>query len=130
VDQEMPGISLSSIYEMQPLQVDKLPTYSRERVEGNIQADDLDDARSIVGELQRTADECAARPAPKPTTPRPTLPKPTTPKPTAPKPPARTTPVARPSTQASTPPVVAATSPSSSVSPPANPDPADCDGIR
>jgi PPM family protein phosphatase len=130
VDQEMPGISLSSIYEMQPLQVDKLPTYSRERVEGNIQADDLDDARSIVGELQRTADECAARPAPKPTTPRPTLPKPTTPKPTAPKPPARTSPVARPSTQASTPPVVAATSPSSSVSPPANPDPADCDGIR
>ncbi|MEU0095952.1 protein phosphatase 2C domain-containing protein [Kribbella sp. NPDC006257] len=112
VDQEFPGLTLSRVYEKQSLQVDKLPTYSRQQVEGTIQADDLAGARTIVTELQRTADECAAKATPKPTT------KPTTspsgkPAPTPPK----TTPVAKsPSTTPSTP------------SNGANPD--DCDGVR
>src|SRR4051812_14459129 len=67
VDAGIPGVTLSNVYEQQRLQVDKLPTYSREQVEGSIQADSLSDARTIVGKLQQTADACAAKPPPKPT---------------------------------------------------------------
>jgi PPM family protein phosphatase len=106
VEADLPGVTLSKVYERQTLQVDKLPTYSREQVEGNIQADDLAGARTIVSELQHTADECA-KPKPTPT------PKPSTP----PKPPATTPVTTRPSTTAST-------TPSTPV------DPDDCDGVR
>lgn len=118
VDEVVPGLNLSSIYEKQPLQVDKLPTYSREQVEGTIQADDLDAARKIVSELKRTADECAAT-TPKPTTtPKPSVP-PVTGKPvTTPTKPPATTPA---STAPTTP---GATSSNGTV----NPD--DCDGVR
>ena len=112
VDQQLPGLTLSTMYEQQTLQVDKLPTYSREQVEGNIQADDLNSARQIVSELQRTAAECAAKPTPKPT-PKPSTPPPSS-KPPVSKPPASTAP---PSTPASTP-----TN--------GTPSPDDCDGVR
>ncbi|TCC56912.1 serine/threonine-protein phosphatase [Kribbella pittospori] len=120
VEADLPGLTLSKVYERQTLQVDKLPTYSREQVEANIQADNLDGARSIVGELQHTADECAkakAKPTPSPT-PRPSTPPPPTGKPvsTPPKPPA-TVPVTSPST-----------TPSTTPSTPVDPD--DCDGVR
>ncbi len=117
VDQAIPGLNLSSLYEKQSLQVDKLPTYSREQVEGTIQADDLAAARQIVGELQRAAEECEA--APKPTTP----PKPSTPPATGapvstpPKPP-----VTVPGSPPVSPPV--ATSSNGAV----NPD--GCDGVK
>lgn len=114
VDQQFPGLNLSTMFEKQQLQVDKLPTFSREQVEGNIQADDLNAARQIVSELQRTADECAAKQTPKPS------PKPSTP-PTS-KPPVSKPPVSTPpSTPTSTP-----------VSPSGNgtPNPDDCDGVR
>ena len=117
VDEVVPGLNLSSIYEKQTLLVDKLPTYSREQVEGTIQADDLAAARQIVTELKRTADECAARPTPKPTPKPSTTVKPTTPVSTPPKPPA-TTPVSTPAS----PPV---STPSNGT---VNPD--DCDGVR
>ncbi|MFD3404657.1 PP2C family protein-serine/threonine phosphatase [Kribbella sp. NPDC058693] len=117
VEADLPGLNLSKVYERQSLQVDKLPTYSREQVEGNIQADNLAGARSIVAELQQTAAECAAKTKPTPTP----TPKPSTPpvsKPPVSKPPV-TTPVVHPS---STPP-----SPSSTATP-GSPD--DCDGVR
>ena len=122
VDQQIPGLTLSSMYEKQTLQVDKLPTYSREQVEGTIQADDLTAARSIVSELQRTAEECAAKQTPKPTT---------TPKPSTP--PASGKPVTTPPKPPVT--VPASTAPSSTPStPPSTPDgsvnPDDCDGVR
>lgn len=112
VEADLPGLTLSKVYERQALQVDKLPTYSREQVEGNIQADNLAGARTIVGELQRTADECATKAKPTPT-PKPSTPPVSTP----PKPPA-TTPVTHPVTSAPT------TTPSTPV------DPDDCDGVR
>ncbi|MEV8377402.1 protein phosphatase 2C domain-containing protein [Kribbella sp. NPDC056861] len=113
VDQVLPGVNLSSLYEKQALQVDKLPTYNREQVEGTIQADDLAAARQIISELERAAAECAAQPNTKPTA----TPKPSTPVSTPPKPPA-TTPVSTP-----------ATTPSSTPSNGAvNPD--DCDGVK
>ncbi|HET6294969.1 MAG TPA: protein phosphatase 2C domain-containing protein [Kribbella sp.] len=112
VDEQIPGLNLSNIYEVQSLQVDKLPTYSREQVEGTIQADDLTAARGIITELQRTADECAAKQTPKPTPPKPSTPRPSTPA-TSAKPPA------------STPPSTPASTPSNGSD---NPD--DCDGVR
>jgi serine/threonine protein phosphatase PrpC len=119
VDEDIPGLTLSSIYEVQQLQVDKLPTYSREQVEGTIQADDLGDARMIVGELQRTADECATRPTPTPTPPRPSTTRPSTPRPSS-----TTAPISKPPSK----PPVTVTTPLST--PPADPNPADCDGVR
>ncbi|GAA1563944.1 Stp1/IreP family PP2C-type Ser/Thr phosphatase [Kribbella sancticallisti] len=111
VDQQFPGVDLSSMYEKQTLEVDKLPTYSREQVEGTIQADDLAAARQIVTELQRAADECAAKPTPKPSTPPATVKPPVS---TPPKPPVTTTPATTPTG-----------TPSNGA---VNPD--DCDGVR
>lgn len=109
VDEDIPGLSLSKMYERQSLEVDNLPTYSRQQVESNIQADNLSGARTIVAELKRTADACA-KATPKPTTP-PATGAPVT---TAPKPPTSTPPSA---------------SPSGTPTPGAvNPD--DCDGVR
>ncbi|TDW18227.1 protein phosphatase 2C domain-containing protein [Kribbella kalugense] len=121
VEADLPGLDLSKVYERQSLQVDKLPTYSREQVEGNIQADNLAGARSIVAELKQTAAQCAAKIKPTPTpTPKPSTPKPSTPvsKPPVSKPPV-TTPTVHPST---TP-----TSPGGTTTP-GSPD--DCDGVR
>jgi len=120
VDDEIPGLTLSSMFEKQTLQVDKLPTYSREQVEGNIQADDLAAAREIVSELQRTAEECAAKAAKQ--TPKPT-PAPTTPTASG-KPPVSTPPKTPITTPASPP----ATTPSSTPDGTVSPD--DCDGVR
>ncbi|GAA0574554.1 serine/threonine-protein phosphatase [Kribbella sandramycini] len=111
VDADIPGITLTKVFELQPqLQVDKLPAYNRQQVEGNIQADDLAGARAIVSELQRTADECAKKTNP---------PVKTTPPPSKP-------PV---STPVSTPPA-SKTPPPSSPPPGGQTDPDDCDGVR
>ena len=118
VEADLPGLSLSKVYERQSLQVDKLPTYSREQVEGNIQADNLAGARSIVATLQQTAAQCAAKAKPTPTpTPKPTV-KPSTTVPAS-KPPVTTAP--KPST-------APATTPTTTPSTPVDPD--DCDGVR
>ncbi|MGC4936777.1 PP2C family protein-serine/threonine phosphatase [Kribbella sp. DT2] len=114
VDEQIPGLTLTRVYEQKTLQVDKLPTYNREQVEGNIQADDLDAAQTIVNELQRAADECAAQQKPPPPTPRPTTP------PASGKPPVSTPPKPPASTPASTP-----TTPGNGAA-----DPDDCDGVR
>ncbi len=95
IDEVIPGIKLSDVYEVQTLQVDQLPRFRREQVEATISATNLQDARAIVAELRRLADECAKQATPTPT-PKPT-PKPSTPKPTTTaKPTTRTTP--RPTT--------------------------------
>ncbi len=114
VEGDIPGLTLSSVYEKQTLQVDKLPTYSREQVENNIQADDLPGARTVVSELERTAAECAAQAKP---TPSPT-PKPST---TVPAPPT----TAKPPTTVKPPTTAPSTSPTTGT---VNPD--DCDGVR
>jgi protein phosphatase len=126
VEADLPGLDLSTVYERQSLQVDKLPTYSREQVEGNIQADNLAGARSIVAELQRTAAQCAAKVKPTPTpTPKPSTPvsKPPVSKPPVSKPPVSKPPVTTPVVHPSTTP----TSPGGTTTP-GSPD--DCDGVR
>ncbi|TCC40425.1 PP2C family protein-serine/threonine phosphatase [Kribbella speibonae] len=119
IEADLPGLSLSKVYERQTLQVDKLPTYSREQVESNIQADDLAGARSIVAELQHTAAECAAKPTP---TPKPSTPAPSTP---VSKPPV-STPVSKPPASSAPP----STAPTGTASPSTPVDPDDCDGVR
>lgn len=99
VDEDIPGINLSHVYETQSVQVEALPRFRQDALNQNIQADDLTDARNIVKELQTIAAECAkanATPTPKPTpTPPVTSGKPTTPttvKPSTPTPTPTTTP--------------------------------------
>src|SRR5262245_10566067 len=107
IDESIPGINLSGVYEVQPLNVEDLPTYRREQVEQTISASNLQDARNIVTELRQLAAECARRhptptqtPTQAPTQTRTTPSRPaTTAKPTTPaRPPSQ-----RPSTPATTP---------------------------
>ncbi|MET7278653.1 protein phosphatase 2C domain-containing protein [Kribbella sp. NPDC005582] len=112
VDADIPGLNLTKVFEKQQLQVDKLPTYNRQQVEGNIEADDLAGARVIVSELQRTAEECAKKLTPPTPTPKPST--------TPPKPPASKAPTTAPSS----------TAPSSTASTPNGVNPDDCDGVK
>ena len=73
----LPGIPLSTLYEVQPLTVAELPPYYQEKVRGAIDVSSLGAARDTVDELREAAARCAAT-APKPT-PRPT----TTPQPSS-----------------------------------------------
>ena len=66
LSQGVGGLSLSHVYEAQDLTLDELPPFSRERVERSIPAAGLDDARQIVGRLQREAERCAALQQPTP----------------------------------------------------------------
>jgi serine/threonine protein phosphatase PrpC len=73
----VPALSLSRVYEVQPLAVSALPPYYATRVRDNIEVPDLDSARATVAELAAAAERCAAEPTAKPTpaptpTPRPT----------------------------------------------------------
>ncbi|HEX8488021.1 MAG TPA: protein phosphatase 2C domain-containing protein [Propionibacteriaceae bacterium] len=66
----IPGLSLSRVYEVQPLAVSALPPYYQERVRSNIDVLSLSAARETVGELSEAATRCAivsrARPTPTP----------------------------------------------------------------
>jgi PPM family protein phosphatase len=77
--QQVVGISLSDVYEVQDVPLQDLPVFERQRVRENITARDLDDARKIVTRLDQQAETCrqarAAAPTPRPTptaTPAPT----------------------------------------------------------
>ncbi|ADB29192.1 protein serine/threonine phosphatase [Kribbella flavida DSM 17836] len=117
VDEQVPGLTLSRVHEQKTLEVDKLPTYNREQVEGTIQADDLAAAREIVEELQRAADACAGQQAKTTPSPRPGTPAPSTP-------PASGKPVV------SKPPVSVPVAPPSSTPTNGAVGPDDCDGVR
>jgi PPM family protein phosphatase len=66
----VPGLPLSSVYEVQPLLLNSLPVYYQNMITSGIEVDSLDAARRTVAELTETARRCA-RPTPSPT-PRPT----------------------------------------------------------
>ncbi len=110
--ENLPGIQLSTVYEIQPLQLSTLPPYYRDMIAAGIEVESLDAARQTVAQLTDTARRCAAKtPTPRPpTTPdRPVPPSvpPTTPTsprspqvgptvPASPRPPATATPPVRP----------------------------------
>lgn len=67
LSQSIPGLSLSTVYEVQPLSVSVLPPYYQERVRANIDVSSLESARQTVAELTETAQRCAQpRPSVKP----------------------------------------------------------------
>lgn len=67
IPDSVPGISLSEVYEIQPLAVSALPPYYQDRVRASIAVSDLDSARRTVQELTDAAVRCAGQPSAQPT---------------------------------------------------------------
>ena len=68
--ENLPGVQLSSVYEIQPLQLSALPQYYRDLIAGGIEVESLDAARQTVAQLTETARRCTpTTPTPRPTTP-------------------------------------------------------------
>ena len=63
VQMELPGVELSRPYEVDDLKLDELPPFNQKQVEDGIVADDLQDARRIVENLNEQADEPADEPS-------------------------------------------------------------------
>jgi PPM family protein phosphatase len=72
LSQNLPGLSLSRVYEVQQLAVSALPPFYQEQVKAKIDVPSLDSARATVAELSAAAERCApqpttsARPSPTP----------------------------------------------------------------
>jgi PPM family protein phosphatase len=60
----LPGLSLSRVYEVQQLTVSELPPFYQEQVKAKIEVPSLDSARATVAELVVAAERCAPRPTP------------------------------------------------------------------
>ena len=67
ISESVPGIPLSSVYEVEPIAVSALPPYYQERVRATIDATSLDGARATVQELAAAAERCAQQKPTKPT---------------------------------------------------------------
>jgi protein phosphatase len=52
LSQQVPGLDLSDVVEVDPLLVSSLPEYHRRRISETIPADDLPDAKRIVDQLE------------------------------------------------------------------------------
>jgi protein phosphatase len=72
VQADLPGVNLHHVYEMQNLTLDELPTYERSQVIEGLSAENLDDARAIVGRLQSFAQACSDQTASSSSTTQPT----------------------------------------------------------
>jgi protein phosphatase len=66
VQVDLPGIDLSSPYEVDDLKVEELPPFNQQQVEDGIVADDLDDAQRIVENLVEQAAAPADEPSDEP----------------------------------------------------------------
>jgi protein phosphatase len=64
VQMDIPGLDLSSTYEVDDLKVEELPPFNQQQVEDGIVADDLADARRIVDSLTDEAANAAAKDTP------------------------------------------------------------------
>jgi serine/threonine protein phosphatase PrpC len=58
----LPGLSLSRVYEVQQLTVSQLPPFYQDQVKANIDVPSLDSARATVAELNAAAERCAPKP--------------------------------------------------------------------
>jgi PPM family protein phosphatase len=67
LSQNVPGLSLSRVYEVQQLAVSELPPFYQEQVKARIDVPSLDSARATVAELSAAAERCAPRPTTQPT---------------------------------------------------------------
>jgi protein phosphatase len=66
VQMDLPGVELSKPYEVDDLKVDDLPPFNQRQVEDGIVADDLEDARRIVENLNEQAEERSSDSSDKP----------------------------------------------------------------
>lgn len=73
----LPGIKLSSVYEIQPLRVVDLPQYYQDKVRANIDVSNLSSAHQTVDELVEAAERCANQPSSGATGSRSPMPSPT-----------------------------------------------------
>ena len=64
VPQHLVGRSLSTVVESSDIQLDALPTFARDQVDGTIQAPSLAEAHAIVARLQAQAASCTVYPEP------------------------------------------------------------------
>ena len=58
----LPGLPLSRVYEVQQLAVSQLPPYYQEQVKAKIDVPSLDSARATIAELTAAAERCAPQP--------------------------------------------------------------------
>jgi PPM family protein phosphatase len=68
LSENLPGLSLSRVYEVQQLSVSELPPFYQEQVKAKIEVPSLDSARVTITELTVAAERCAPQPT---TSPRP-----------------------------------------------------------
>ena len=61
IQADLPGVNLSSVYRVEDLTLDELPSFRRSQVIDGMTADNLDDAERIVAQLVSFADRCADR---------------------------------------------------------------------
>jgi protein phosphatase len=66
VQLDLPGIELSSTYEVDNLKVSELSEFNQTKIEDGIVADDLEDARRIVQNLGEQAEKPSPDPTPSP----------------------------------------------------------------
>jgi hypothetical protein len=71
--ESLPGVELSSVFEIQPLQLSTLPPYYRDMITAGIEVESLDAARQTVAQLTETAKRCAS-PTPRPPSTSPSAP--------------------------------------------------------
>jgi protein phosphatase len=62
----LPGLSLSRVYEVQQLSVSELPPFYQEQVKSRIDVPSLDSARATIAELTIAAERCAPQPTTSP----------------------------------------------------------------
>jgi PPM family protein phosphatase len=68
LSENLPGLPLSRVYEVQQLSVHELPPFYQEQVKARIDVPSLDSARATIAELTVAAERCAPQPT---TSPRP-----------------------------------------------------------
>jgi protein phosphatase len=61
LNESVPGLPLSQVYEVQNLPLSELPAYYQQLVRETIDTDTLESARATVRQLRETADRCAAQ---------------------------------------------------------------------
>jgi serine/threonine protein phosphatase PrpC len=62
LSENLPGLSLSRVYEVQQLAVSQLPPFYQEQVKAKIDVPSLDSARATIAELNAAAERCAPQP--------------------------------------------------------------------
>jgi PPM family protein phosphatase len=72
IAESVPGITLSNVYEVQPIAITDLPPYYQDRVRATIDTNGLDGAQATVQELAAAAERCVEQRSQPTSSPKPT----------------------------------------------------------